>query len=78
MHTTSNCVNCVNVGLEISTEKIKMLCINKELEAPINVDNKSLECVHSFTYLGSVISKNGGAKRTSGAGSQKPVVFSPS
>jgi hypothetical protein len=51
-----------HVGLEISTEKTKMLCINKELEAPINVGDKSLECIDSFTYLGSVISKNGGAR----------------
>ena len=36
------------------------MCINKKLNEPIAVGDENLKCVNSFTYLGSVISKNGG------------------
>ena len=47
------------VGLEINAPKKKVMCTNTTLDAPLTIAGKTLECVDSFTYLESVISKDG-------------------
>ena len=51
------------VGLEINAPKTKVMCINTTLDAPLTIAGETLECVDSFTYLGSVISKDGSAQK---------------
>ena len=47
-----------------ATQRItKVMCINATLDAPLTVAGETLECVDSFTYLGSGISKDGGAQK---------------
>ena len=48
------------VGLKIHESKTKILRINTAREQPIILHTKELEEVVSFTYLGSVIDKQGG------------------
>ena len=43
--------------------KTKVMCINTTLDAPLTIAGETLECVDSFTYLGSVISKDGSAQK---------------
>jgi hypothetical protein len=50
-------------GLHISTVKTKVMSINSTNPAPITVNNKDLDFVEDFTYLGSLISKDNGAKK---------------
>jgi hypothetical protein len=51
------------VGLEINAPKTKVMCINTTLDAPLTIAGETLECVDGFTYLGSVISKDGSAQK---------------
>ena len=51
------------VGLEINVLKTKDICINTTLDTPLTVSGETLKCVDSFTYLGSVISKDGSAQK---------------
>ena len=39
------------------------MCINSNLDAPLTIAGETLECVDSFTYLGSVISRDGIAQK---------------
>lgn len=48
------------VGLNIHKDKTKILKINAANNNPITLDSKVLEEVEAFTYLGSVIDKQGG------------------
>jgi exonuclease III len=51
---------CTDYGMEISTEKSKLMAMGTELEQPeIKVRGKSLEQVDSFKYLGAQITKDG-------------------
>ena len=50
------------VGLFINTNKTKTMKININDNATVNLENESLEEVDNFTYLGSVVSKNGGTE----------------
>ena len=47
------------VGLEINAPKTKVMFINTTFDAPLTIAGETLECVDSFSYLGSGISKNG-------------------
>uniref|UniRef100_A0A914VWQ7 Reverse transcriptase domain-containing protein n=1 Tax=Plectus sambesii TaxID=2011161 RepID=A0A914VWQ7_9BILA len=49
------------VGLRISTEKTKVLTINRKTKANITVGDKKIEEVKQFTYLGSVMTGDGGS-----------------
>ena len=51
------------VGLEINAPKTKVMCVNTTLDAPLTIAGETLECVDSFTYLGSVISKDESAQK---------------
>ena len=44
---------------EINAPKTKVMRINTTLDAHLTVAGETLECVDSFTYLGSVMSKDG-------------------
>lgn len=50
-----------STGLEINTSKTKSLRINTQNISAITLDGQSIEDVKQFTYLGSIVSKNGGA-----------------
>ena len=49
-------------GLEINIEKTKAMKINVKQSAPITLDNRPIEEVQKFTYLGSCISIDGGTE----------------
>ncbi|VDP73603.1 unnamed protein product [Schistosoma mattheei] len=50
-----------SVGLNIHKGKTKVLKYNTENTKPITLDGETLEDVESFTYLGSIIDKQGGS-----------------
>jgi len=50
------------LGLKINASKTKVLRINSKNKTPIIVDQNALEGVKSFTYLGSIISREGGTE----------------
>ena len=50
-------------GLNINTMKTKVMSINSVNPTPITVKNKVLDPVEDFTYLGSLISKDNGARK---------------
>uniref|UniRef100_A0A914WQC5 Reverse transcriptase domain-containing protein n=1 Tax=Plectus sambesii TaxID=2011161 RepID=A0A914WQC5_9BILA len=49
------------VGLRISAEKTKVLTVNRKTKANITVGDKEIEEVKKFTYLGSVMTGDGGS-----------------
>ncbi|XP_073695611.1 uncharacterized protein [Garra rufa] len=53
-------VTSSQVGLNIHTEKTKILKINSSCNNPVTLNGSSLEEVQSFTYLGSIIDQQGG------------------
>jgi hypothetical protein len=50
-------------GLNINTSKTQVMFINPKQEEDITVNGEPLETVEEFTYLGSVISSDNGAKK---------------
>lgn len=54
-------VNALKVGLKINFLKTKSMRILTENNTPIVVDGNILEDVSEFSYLGSIISRDGGA-----------------
>ncbi|KDR12593.1 uncharacterized protein LOC110836089 [Zootermopsis nevadensis] len=50
-----------NVGLVINSKKTMALRINTTNTDPFTLSGEAIEDVDSFTYLGSVVAKNGGA-----------------
>ena len=52
------------VGLEINAPKTRVMYINTTLDASLKIASGTLECVDSFTYLGSVIIGMGLYKET--------------
>ena len=50
------------VGLKIHESKTKILRINTENREPIRLRGKELEDIESFTYLGSILDKQGGTE----------------
>jgi len=47
-------------GLTIKRSETKAVRINSTKEGPIKLNNKAIEDVSTFTYLGSVIAFDGG------------------
>ena len=64
-HMQSKTESLANVakttGLEININKTKSLRINATQTEAITIDDNAIEDVNQFTYLGSIISKTGGA-----------------
>ena len=52
--------NSEKLGLKIHNEKSKLLKVNSTSTHPISIKTKALEEVDSFTYLGSIVDKQGG------------------
>ena len=52
--------NSEKLGLKIHNEKSKLLKVNSTSTHPISIETKALEEVDSFTYLGSIVDKQGG------------------
>ena len=50
-----------STGLEINTDKSKSLRINTQQDGPITLNDKNIEDVDHFTYLGSIVTTSGGA-----------------
>jgi len=59
------------IGLRIKRGKLKVMRINPTKENPITVGREGLEEVDSFTYLGTVIDKEGGTDVNVGANIDK-------
>lgn len=55
---------CVSAqfGLKINRGKIKILKVNATSQEPVMLEGEALEEVDSFTYLGSVVDKQGGTE----------------
>ena len=54
-------VQGARIGLQINVKKIKSLRLGISEDEKVTLDNKKITQVGSFTYLGSIISKNGGS-----------------
>ena len=65
--TTRLAATSERTGLKINRGKSKVMRINTTNENPITVGGEQLEEVDSFTYLGSVIDKEGGTDVDVGA-----------
>ena len=50
------------VGLNINTDKTKLMRINARLDQQVTVDNKNIEEVQEFVYLGSKITTDGNSE----------------
>jgi hypothetical protein len=47
-------------GLNINVNKTKEMRINTQIEEKLSITNKEIEQVESFTYLGSIVTQDGG------------------
>ena len=62
--TTNLAEHSVKFGLHISLEKTKIIPANQATRPqPIYLGQTELECVDQFTYLGSIISKDGDVEK---------------
>ena len=61
--TTHVANTSAKIGLNVSKDKTKVMHINNTVDDGIVLDGNYLEEVESFTYLGSVIAKYGGADK---------------
>ncbi|VDO73559.1 unnamed protein product [Schistosoma margrebowiei] len=59
--TSSVAAVSASVGLSIHKRKTKVLKFKTKNSNPITLDDKTLEDVKSFTYLGSIIGEQGGS-----------------
>ena len=50
------------VGLNISTDKTKLMKINARSDQQVTIDNKNIEDVQEFVYLGSTITTDGNSE----------------
>ena len=64
MQTKTNRLNSFSqsTGLKINIKKTKLLKINTGNEDTITVEEKPVEAVESFTYLGSIVDQKGGTE----------------
>jgi hypothetical protein len=60
--TNNVAATSAQVGLKIHRGKTKILKINTDKQIPVTLDDEALEEVEAFTYLGSVIDKQGGTE----------------
>jgi hypothetical protein len=51
-----------DAGLQINVNKTKEMRINSDIEHRLSINGKDIEQVESFLYLGSTVTKDGGAK----------------
>jgi hypothetical protein len=51
-----------DAGLQINVNKTKEMRINSNIEHSLSINGKDIEQVESFLYLGSMVTKDGGAK----------------
>ena len=51
------------IGLKVNAKKTKVMRINNKAEEEVHLQGQDLEDVDDFTYLGSVVSKDGGADK---------------
>jgi len=49
------------IGLQINTDKTKVLRFNSRVANPIKIQGKDIEDVETFTYLGAIVNKTGGS-----------------
>ena len=61
-------VDCLNkhskaIGMKTSIKKTKLMRYNAKDQTPISIDGKDVEDVDSFTYLGAIVNKTGGAEQ---------------
>jgi hypothetical protein len=47
-------------GLNINVYKTKEMTLNSQIEEKLSIANKEIERVESFTYLGSIVTQDGG------------------
>ena len=59
--TEQLCKQAESIGLQINTDKTKVLRLNSKETTPIRIKGKDVEDVDTFTYLGAVINKTGGS-----------------
>ena len=55
------CQYARSIGLQINTNKTKVLRINNKETNPIKIRGKDVEDVDTFTYLGAIVYKQGGS-----------------
>ncbi len=60
--TTSLEFEAAKVGLRISSEKSKVMCVNRRTKARINVRTETIDKIHKFTYRGSIMTSDGGTE----------------
>ena len=58
--TTKLATTSLGAGLRINKEKTKLMRINTPTTSPVTIDDRPIQEVDSFTYLGSIIDKQGG------------------
>ena len=61
-------------GLNINKKKTQVMDINNANNIPISIDNEKLETVENSTYVGSLISKDNGARQDTQARLNKACV----
>ena len=61
--TTQLTLASAKIGINVSKDTIKVMLINNTVDDGIVLDGEILAEVESFTYLGSVIAKDGGADK---------------
>ena len=73
MQSKTTCLNktAKTTGLNVSTEKTKILGINHKNKAPVILNSEPIEVIEEFKYLGSIISKDGDAKQDIAARKKK-------
>ena len=51
------------IGMKTSIKKTKLMRNNAKDQIPVSIDGKDVEDVDSFTYLGAIVNKTGGAEQ---------------
>ena len=62
------------IGMKTSIKKTKLMRYNAKDQTPVSIDGKDVEDVDSFTYLGAIVNKTGGAEQdiTARVGKARP------
>ena len=51
------------IGMKTSIKKTKLMRYKAKDQTPVSIDGKDVEDVESFTYLGAIVNKTGGAEQ---------------